>query len=176
MKKRLAAGFIILLTALFGIAFVTFAFGVLFDCEYMYYFTIKAASGAKTINGESANEVIARRLQISEDNVDYHRCAYCSSLEDGFPEGTIRVQIAYDKSINYVFAYDESNNVLYPADRNTAAKFSSMGPSVVVETKKLQKSLCQIKITNNNRIYEYDGNKLIGRHEDRIKRKIKRKW
>ena len=25
------------------------------------------------------------------------------------------------------------------------------------ETKKLQKSLCQVKITNNNKIYEYDG-------------------
>lgn len=42
--------------------------------------------------------------------------------------------------------------------------------------KTLQKSLCLIKIKNNNITYEYDGNKLIGRQEDRIKRKIKRKW
>ena len=43
-------------------------------------------------------------------------------------------------------------------------------------TKTLPKLESKIKINLNNQTYQINGNQLIGRHEDRIKRRMKRKW
>ncbi len=42
--------------------------------------------------------------------------------------------------------------------------------------KALPKSESKIRIKINNQIYQINGNQLIGRQEDRIKRRMKRKW
>ena len=40
----------------------------------------------------------------------------------------------------------------------------------------IPKDQSKLRITINNELYELNGNQMKGRHEDRIKRRRKRKW
>ncbi|MHA1226506.1 MAG: ribonuclease P protein subunit [Candidatus Hodarchaeales archaeon] len=44
------------------------------------------------------------------------------------------------------------------------------------KTKTIPKENSTLKINLNNKLYEIDGKYLKGRHEDRIKHRMKRKW
>jgi RNase P/RNase MRP subunit p29 len=42
--------------------------------------------------------------------------------------------------------------------------------------KTIPKNHAKLRITLNNQTYEINGNRMKGRHEDRIKQRMKRKW
>ena len=44
------------------------------------------------------------------------------------------------------------------------------------KVKTVPKDQSKLRITINNQKYEINGNRMKGRHEDRIKQRIKRKW
>jgi len=103
-----------------------------------------------------------KRLQMKK-NQSIH-----NSVSDITMDGIGLLLIGKKCKINY---YNEKfNGVISNETKNTISLQTENG------TKTLQKSLCLIKIKDNNINYQYDGKKLIGRQEDRIKRKIKRKW
>lgn len=111
------------------LSYAVWFFGIFFELEYPYIFSIKKVNNSQTITGNKSKAIISQQLGINQNKVNFHKCSYCQDLENGFPQGTIRFQVLHDE-ISYVFAYDPEKNILYPASDETETKFPSMGRNV----------------------------------------------
>jgi len=107
-----------------------FFVGDMLECEFPYFITLARVRHARSLCGEDATSIIARRLSIQPREVDYHRCSYCKNLEKAYPAGMIRIEVLHAKTNVYGFAYNPSIGIIQPADSHTATMFSEMGASV----------------------------------------------
>jgi hypothetical protein len=108
--------------------------GVILECEFPYFITLAYVRHAKTMSGDDATSVIARRLSIAPDDVEYHRCSFCKNYEGKYPKDSIRIQVLYASSNVYVFAYNTKKEILLTADLKTANTFTEIGTIVGSET------------------------------------------
>ena len=111
-----------------------FFVGDMLECEFPYFVTLASVRHAKTPSGDDATSIIAQRLSINPNDVDYHRCSYCKNVEGNYPAGSIRIQVLHESSNVYGFAYHPNTDILQPADSETAIKFPKMGTSVVSQS------------------------------------------
>jgi hypothetical protein len=118
MRARNAA--IVAITLLVG--FATYLYGLVFEYEYPYLWTLHRARAAHAPGGEPIGDVIRRHL--GPEVVHWHVCSYCAHLAHA--NGVISLELHTRRGI-YLLAFDSRNDVIVPMSELSASTFPRVG-------------------------------------------------
>ena len=103
-------------------------FGIIFDFEYPYTFTLMRVRNAKSVSGVPVAAIIKAHGSEWDRDIAWHTDGYCANW-CGPHKNLICVFLdAPDKSARYLFAYNRQRNTLVPMTEQTANCFPEMLP------------------------------------------------
>ena len=104
-------------------------FGMVFEFEYPYTFTLLSVQNAKSVNGVPVSGIIRGDGANWPPHLHWHTCSYCAD-NCGAVGGITCVELsAPDNSTIYHFAYSRETHTLVPLTSGTAAHYPALMPS-----------------------------------------------
>lgn len=118
------------LTAVLALGvWLVWLFGVAFEFEYPYTFTLMSVQNAKSVNGAPVSGIIKGDGAKWPTRLRWHTCSYCAD-SCGKVRGLVCVELsAPDNSTIYHFTYNRETHTLVPLTRRTAAHYPALMPS-----------------------------------------------
>jgi hypothetical protein len=126
--KRTITVLVIMALMVVGIWGIWF-YGIVFEYEYPYTFTLMKVRNAKSVNGVPVSQIIRGDGAKWPSAMQWHTDSYFAD-NCGDAPGLVCVLLrAPDNSTSYYFAYSYETHTLVPLTAGTASHFPSLMPS-----------------------------------------------
>ncbi len=115
-----------------GLAFLiclVWFFGMVFEFEYPYAFTLASVRNARSVYGVPVSGIIQSDGAKWPGRLQWHTCSYCADSCGDVKYLTCVTLEAPDRSTIYHFAYCREMHTLVPMTYGTAAHYPVMMPS-----------------------------------------------